>query len=225
MSELIIVRHGQASFGSHNYDKLSALGLQQSQWLGEYFSQRNIIFSQLFIGQLKRHQETAEGILSALAEKPKSVILPGLNEFDFNDVCRAFIAKNPSAVLNAEASRNDYYRLLKKSMLAWSENLLPIDTLLESWADFKQRVEHALTEIMQHHGKEPVLVVSSGGVIAMIMSLVLGLPDKQVVDLNLQIRNSSLTQFHFNLKHIKLSSFNTIGHLDSPERQAAITYS
>ena len=35
MSELILVRHAQASFGEDDYDRLSVLGHQQARWLGE----------------------------------------------------------------------------------------------------------------------------------------------------------------------------------------------
>ena len=38
MPEFFLVRHGQASFGADNYDKLSALGHRQARWLGGYFA-------------------------------------------------------------------------------------------------------------------------------------------------------------------------------------------
>ena len=38
MAELYLVRHGQASFGAADYDRLSERGEQQSVWLGEYFA-------------------------------------------------------------------------------------------------------------------------------------------------------------------------------------------
>ena len=40
MSELIIVRHGQASFLSGNYDQLSERGALQSQRLGTWLAHR-----------------------------------------------------------------------------------------------------------------------------------------------------------------------------------------
>ena len=50
MSEIYFVRHGQASFGSGNYDQLSALGHRQSVLLGEYFAARGLQFDQLLAG-------------------------------------------------------------------------------------------------------------------------------------------------------------------------------
>ena len=42
MSMLHLVRHGQASFGADDYDKLSELGWQQSRRLGEYWRSKQI---------------------------------------------------------------------------------------------------------------------------------------------------------------------------------------
>ena len=40
MSVIYLIRHGQASFGTDNYDQLSALGREQSAILGSYFAAR-----------------------------------------------------------------------------------------------------------------------------------------------------------------------------------------
>ena len=48
MSELYLVRHGQASFGSSDYDQLSEIGFKQSNVFGEFFVSRNIIFDRSF---------------------------------------------------------------------------------------------------------------------------------------------------------------------------------
>ena len=42
MAELVLIRHGQASFGADDYDKLSDMGWRQSRWLGEYFAERGV---------------------------------------------------------------------------------------------------------------------------------------------------------------------------------------
>ena len=60
MAEIYLVRHGQASFNSDNYDRLSDLGRQQSELLGHYFADRNISFDQIFTGTQLRHSQTAD---------------------------------------------------------------------------------------------------------------------------------------------------------------------
>jgi broad specificity phosphatase PhoE len=115
--------------------------------------------------------------------------------------------------------------LLKLAMHAWSKDLLPQDTLEESWGDFKSRVQGALHLACNQNSDKPILIVSSGGAISMLMSLVLGLDAKQVIELNMQVRNTSISHFYFNKNNIRLSSFNNIPHLDNPDRLDSITFS
>ena len=138
---------------------------------------------------------------------------------------RAYLKIYPHHTLASDAPAKDFYRLLKMAMVAWSQGqLAPVD-LFESWDEFRQRVVQAMLKITQSEAKSPVLLVTSGGVIAMLMSIVLGVDASQVVELNLQIRNSSFSHFYFNKERMRLSSFNNITHLDSPERMASITFS
>ena len=66
MGQLILVRHGQASFGADDYDQLSHLGTQQGIRLGGYWQQaassparaHSLDFDAVLIGSLKRHRQT-----------------------------------------------------------------------------------------------------------------------------------------------------------------------
>ena len=62
MSTLHLVRHGQASFGADDYDRLSELGWRQSRRLGEYWKGKGQQFDQIIMGTLRRHDETWRGI-------------------------------------------------------------------------------------------------------------------------------------------------------------------
>jgi broad specificity phosphatase PhoE len=53
MAELYLVRHGQASFGTDNYDELSPTGYTQSRWLGEHFAQSALEFDRVVIGKTR----------------------------------------------------------------------------------------------------------------------------------------------------------------------------
>ena len=50
MSELILIRHAQASFGHENYDNLSELGHDQAALLGSMFDSLNISPDRVVIG-------------------------------------------------------------------------------------------------------------------------------------------------------------------------------
>lgn len=225
MSEFYLVRHGQASFGAANYDKLSDLGIQQSVWLGEYFAERDIKFSKLLSGTLTRHKETAAGICQSLDYSLNCESYDWFNEFDFETVVRAYLSVNPQYRPPENAPRSEFYRLLKRAMLEWSEDRLPEELLAESWGQFKQRLVIAVRHIQHECADQKVLVVSSGGAISMLMSLVLGYDAENVINLNLQIKNASFSHFYFNHKNVRLSSFNNVPHLDHLQRAGAITFS
>jgi broad specificity phosphatase PhoE len=225
MAEFYIVRHGQASFGADNYDKLSELGHQQSIWLGEYFARRNMTFGQLWLGEMVRHQETAGGICQGLNTDISSVTHTGLNEFDFQNIAAAYLTQNPNDVVQKGATPAEFYRLLKKAMGAWSTEQLDPSMLNETWGEFRQRVLDVLNAMRQQNHKDPILLVSSGGAISMLMSIVLELEAKHVIELNMQVRNASYSQFFYNRDSVRLSSFNNVPHLDIPERVGAVTFS
>lgn len=225
MAEFYLVRHGQASFGAANYDKLSDLGHQQSEWLGHYFAQRDIGFDQVFVGEMVRHHETAQGIARGMQSEFQPDIDDGLNEFDFKAVIESFLHRYPEHRPSDNAPPPEYYKLLKKSMHAWLADDLEHSMLSETWQQFEQRVQRALARVCNSDTDRPVLVVSSGGAMSMIMKQVLGFDASKVIDINLQTRNASFSHFYFNRNGIRLSSFNSVPHLDTPERADAITYS
>ena len=66
MSEIYFIRHGQASFGSENYDNLSELGHQQSKILGNYLKETGVEFDRVVTGTLNRQQQTCENIIKVM---------------------------------------------------------------------------------------------------------------------------------------------------------------
>ncbi|MEP6791213.1 MAG: phosphoglycerate mutase family protein, partial [Ramlibacter sp.] len=82
MGTLYLVRHGQASFGADDYDKLSPLGHKQSVRLGEYFAQKGLRFDAVIAGTLRRHLETLAGIHEGMKHEGEHLPWEGLNEYD-----------------------------------------------------------------------------------------------------------------------------------------------
>lgn len=230
MSELYLVRHGQASFGSDNYDQLSELGFQQSRLLGQYFGKRKLCFDHLLAGDLQRHQQTLDGICEGMEyETPVPYqIHPGLNEYRFESLVRAYMAQFPDDALVQNlavqpTNKKAYYRLLRRVLTAWSEDRL-VD-IPETWLDFEQRILDARR--MLHNLAESgnrLLVVSSGGAISLFVGTVLALSPTKVFELNLQMRNTGMSHFYFNRDMMNLSSFNAVPHLDHPGQANLVTY-
>lgn len=224
MAELTLVRHGQASFGSDDYDQLSHLGRQQSRWLGEYFASHGEGFDCAVLGDLKRHQQTFEAVCEGMGQEPDSLQMPGLNEFDFESLIKAYIHSYPDQAPGPDTSVREYYRLLKRVMMLWMADELEGE-LPESWAGFEDRVVSVLQFVQREYKGARVLAVSSGGAIAMAISHVLRCPSETVVELNLQQKNSGFAHMFFNEKAFRLTGFNHVPHLDSVERRQHITFS
>lgn len=64
MKLISLVRHGQASFGSKNYDKLSPIGIAQSQCLGDNFRHANRQVHALMSGDMQRQKDSLKHFLS-----------------------------------------------------------------------------------------------------------------------------------------------------------------
>ena len=82
MASLYLIRHGQASFGSANYDQLSPLGQRQADVSGRFFADVGMHFAQAVSGDLSRQRETGERILASQAEPATLRVDPRLNEVD-----------------------------------------------------------------------------------------------------------------------------------------------
>ena len=222
MAQMILVRHGQASFGSDDYDKLSDLGHQQSALLGEYFAQRDHEFDLVVTGDMLRHKQTADGILKA--SKNVNIIRDASwNEFDFDSIVKAYLRKYPEQQPAPKSPRSEWYKVLKNAMLSWSQQSLELPDS-ETWLEFCGRVKQASEFIQDSHYKK-VLVVSSGGAMAVFLMNLLNISVEQAIAFNLQIKNTSVNHFYFNKAGFQLNSFNNVPHLDTDNHLNKITYS
>ena len=223
MAELYLVRHGQASFGAENYDELSPSGRTQSLWLGEYFAQAKVRFDRVVIGTMQRHRQTADAILSAMGGPQVEIAQDaGLNEYDFQALFAALGEEGLPQGLSATSSKRDFYKGLRHVLQLWADDRLP-GRVPETWHQFQARVERARLAIQRTGGRR-VLVVSSGGPIAVTAQQVLQAPAASAIALNMQIRNSSLCQYVFNDSAMSLVSFNSVPHLERAERHEFVTY-
>ncbi len=224
-SELFLVRHAQASFGSDDYDRLSALGHRQARWLGEHFRSRDLAFDHVVCGRMVRHRETVEGIFHGMGQDFGGPDLdPSWNEFDFEAIVGAYLDVHPDERPDPEASAGGFSRLLRNALHAWTEDRLPAP-LPERWRQFEERVRQGLTAMTAQAGDgRRILLVSSGGAIATALSHVLQAPPSAMVHMNLQLRNSSVSHLYFNQRAVHFSGFNHVPHLDLPDRAGSVTY-
>lgn len=225
MSELYLVRHAQASFGTDDYDRLSPLGHRQARWLGEHFRYRGLEFDRIICGDMVRHRETAENILRGMGREPAEPATDAAwNEFDFEAIVSAYLEIHPEELPVGGSSSRTFSRLLRNAMQAWAEDRLETG-LPERWRQFEERVEGGLDSITRQPDENGrILLVSSGGAISMALRQILEAPASTMVHLNLQLRNSSVSHLFFNGRSLHLSGFNHVPHLDHPDRVESITY-
>jgi broad specificity phosphatase PhoE len=221
MGTLYLVRHGQASFGADDYDCLSALGERQSLRLGEHFRLRGLQFEAAITGTLKRQQQTLAGISEGLGSSIDTLLWPGLNEYD-SDALIAAIHPQPLAKSSSPEMVRQYFRLLRQGLRQWmTGNSEPAG--MPRYADFVAGVARALDHVRSQHSGD-VLMVSSGGPISNAIGQVLGTSPEGVIDLNMRIFNSAVSELAFNPKRHALVSYNTLPHLELPQYADWITH-
>ena len=223
MGTLYLVRHGQASFGADDYDHLSELGRRQAVRLGEYFAYQGIRFDALIAGTLRRHKQTLEGILEGMNHAGEHLAWDGLNEYDSEAVI-ATVHEGPLEKPTTPEIYRAHFRLLRDGLSKWMAGGAQPKGM-PTYPDFVRGVTSALDHVRANHYGQHVLVVTSGGPISTAVGHVLGTAPETTIELNLRIRNTSVTEFAFTPKRHMLVCFNAVPHLDAPEYRDWITYS
>jgi broad specificity phosphatase PhoE len=220
MSAIYLIRHGQASFGSQNYDKLSELGCRQAGVVGEYLRDCGVQFDAVYSGDLSRQRETA---VLAVASQPRDVphiIDPRLNEIQNDEQLKFLlpevIKRHPALNTLLEkglSSSKDYQKVIDAVFNFWVTPACN-DPRIQSWADFSSGARQAVTDIIQSHGSGKTIgVFSSGGTLATIVAQVLGLGGEQTYQFYEPIFNCSVTQLFYSKSRISLSYFNDCSFL------------
>jgi broad specificity phosphatase PhoE len=223
VADLFLVRHAQASFGTDDYDRLSELGHRQARWLGEYFAERGVAFDRVFTGSLRRHRETLAGITAAGVSAVPAQVHDGLDEYRSERLLEGWAAHSDRPAPARDADRREHFKAMREALAAW------IDGAAEfpghpTFARFAEQARDALRAATADAGCSSVLVVSSGGPISTLIAHVLEAAPRTVIDLNLQMRNASFCEFHFNARGVRCVSLNNVPHLDRPGRREHVTF-
>ncbi len=221
MGNLYLVRHGQASFGAADYDNLSELGQRQSVRVGEYFARKGLQFEAVLTGTLRRHAQTWAGIAQGAGLTLQPTVWPGLNEYDSAAVI-ATISPLPLTRPDTPELYKHHFRLLRDGLTQWMNGVVSPKGM-PTYTEFAHGVTSALEHIRKAHTGN-VLIVSSGGPISTAVGRILGTAPETTIELNMRIRNSSITEFAFTPKRHMLLTFNTLPHLDDAEYGSWITY-
>lgn len=234
MAAIYLIRHGQASFGSADYDQLSEKGSKQAELLGQYWRARANP-SKFYSGDLLRHSQT----LSSFKEGYQGAATPmiihsGFNEFDHVDILKNYqaqwqdLTKMSEEINQLKEPNKTFQKEFAQALNRWVSGDKDQE-YKESWLEFKTRCIRALHDIIAQElankrkvnaeGNEPkkskdILVFTSGGTISVIVQHILKLSDQQALEINQQARNTSVTKLLFSENMLSVDYLNNYSHLE-----------
>ncbi len=233
MSMLALVRHGQASFFSDNYDQLSPLGEEQARLLGQYWVRRGVRFDQVVTGPRVRQIETAalagEAFAKAGLPWPEPQFMQELDEHQADRLIKVGISKISQefpaigrlhdAYLAAEAPRDrhrTFQLMFEQVVMLWTQEKISAPGI-ETWRAFQDRVRWGLKTITAGNQRgRNVAAFTSVGAVTGCLKVSLGCDDRTALDLGWRVRNCSITEFVFSGERLTLDGFNALPHLEDP---------
>jgi broad specificity phosphatase PhoE len=215
---ILLVRHGQASFGAADYDVLSPMGERQARCLGAALAARGIRPASVVSGALRRQLASAAVLVEQAGWPPEVSVDPAWDEFEFSGLAEGTPGGD-------QRDRGAFQDALEAGMRRWtapgpgSSGGSP--SAGESFAAFAARAELALQAVAARQPRgATTLVTTSGGVIAWVAASLLGAGVEQWIRLNRVCVNTGVTTIVTGRRGISLIAFNDHSHLSPRE----ITY-
>ena len=205
MLKLYFVRHGETAanqqgvyYGSSNLP-LTEQGKLQMQQVGKMLA--TVRFDNVLASGLQRAQQSAQILLAENQQMlPTIIIEPKLNELDFGD----WEGRHYQELMQQD---NERYS-------AWCNNwqtYAPPNG--ESFQQFKQRVDHAITGQIISHDDQTLLIVGHQGSLRVLLLSLLQLPEKVFWQFSFQQGTYSLLTFQH--QHGNIEKINAIDHQSS----------
>jgi len=235
MGILYFIRHGQASFGQKNYDRLSPAGIQQARILGEYLAGIRFVFHEAYCGKMERQQHTAREVMTGFTSSglafPSPVTQTAFDEYDAFTVWRnqtqEMIREKsllPEDLSRTRTDKRKFQQLFERVMMRWISGNHDAPGNIR-WTEFTDRVLEGITALTTRHGTgQHIAIFTSGGPVSIAMQLALGLSDTKAMEISWQVMNASVSRFYFNSRGIFLAGFNDIAHLAMKQDPALLTY-
>jgi broad specificity phosphatase PhoE len=165
----MLVRHGQASFGTDDYDVLSPHGVRQSWKVAETLAGYGVSPTTLIHGGMRRQRETAEEVLKASAWKLPAEVDDRWREIDHLAVMGAYPTLSDlerDQLRTGAMGLRAFHELYTQTTARWASGAYDSD-YPESFADFIGRVRDAIGHAARQAGeRRTAVVVTSGGPIA-----------------------------------------------------------
>ncbi|KHS52777.1 histidine phosphatase family protein [Brevibacterium linens] len=210
MSVLYLVRHGQASFGTDDYDRLSDLGKEQSRITGRFLAAQGIEPDRIVHGEMLRQRQTAEGLLEGMGLSMDAHVDSGWNEYAAWELTGVLDDVDPRAKHDSKIFQGE----LERGAARWASGEHDED-YTETYKQFTSRVERALDDaVAAMESGQTTIVVSSAGAIAWTAARLIGGGFDQWMAFNRVTINTGITKIITGRGGTSLISFNDHGHQD-----------
>ncbi|HEX4686877.1 MAG TPA: histidine phosphatase family protein [Nocardioides sp.] len=213
MGLVLLVRHGQASFGAEDYDVLSETGVEQSRMLGRALADQGLAPTAVVHGAMQRQRDTATAIVDGGGWSASPILNDGWDEFDHVGVIARYVE---ASGVGEPSDRREVQQVFENATARWTGGKHD-DEYEEVWSAFVARVVAALDRACAQDGI--TVVSSSGGPIAAAFAGLVdpsatpaGLPRLWRV-FNTVIVNASVTRVLQGSTGRRLLTFNEHGHL------------
>jgi broad specificity phosphatase PhoE len=221
---LYLIRHGQASYGEADYDRLSPRGIEQAKAVGGWAASLGL--DGLFAGPLRRQQQTAQFASEGAAGRlPAIETLPELAEYPAFEMLRhltpRLIAEDAKF---AQLTNAPTPRLLDEAFQSilsrWARDEWDAEGV-ERVTAFVARIRTGLDRVLRAATSGARLAcVTSAGPIGVAVGLVFATPPERMVRTSIVIRNASVTELRFRSQNfdwqpdqLSLVTFNQTAHL------------
>lgn len=222
---LVLVRHGQASLFTDNYDRLSELGEQQARLLGQHWARTGVAFDEVITGPRQRQIDTAR-IAALECELPAPRVVPEFDELHAEELLRKKLPELTMehaslrarvADLSATADRagqlKGFQRVFEAVMGMWIRGEIDAPDI-ESWQRFCARVAAGIGDLRESDQRgRRVAAFTSAGTIAAAMKCALDLTDEKMLNLAGVVHNASITELAFTRTRLTPMTFNSLPHI------------
>ena len=211
MSLLVLVRHGQASWASEDYDRLSELGERQSRVLGEALEARGVRPDLLVSGSMRRQRQTAAAAVSGAGWEGTVTEDPGWDEFDHLSSVQGPV-EFPEVPGETDDER---VRRFDAGIDRWASGRYD-EEYHESFPAFRRRVDETFQRTLDRLGpKQTAVVFTSNGPVSWLTARLVDGGVPAWARLTQVVVNSSATKVLIGRRGTSLISFNDHSHLEA----------
>lgn len=222
-ARILLVRHGQASAISGDYDQLSELGREQSRLLGDHFQRFAVSPDRVLVGPRRRHAQTHEAARAHDWRDPERV-----EALDEHHAVQLLVALGPALGARDDelgrvareafgadhgSMRKALTRVFAAIIPAWARGEV-VHPDVEPFDVFRERIRGFVGSLRDAEGT--TVAFTSGGAISAIVAEVHGLSVEQLLDVMWHVKNASITELALRDGRLTIASMNATPHLGEP---------